>query len=145
VRLAGGPFLLDFDVHCARAVALEFLEGWVDLTQFRVPEVSDRGIEELLEFVAGHWSIVDEAEERVLERHQLTLPRRGSCWRVRSIYPSLFRLAATGRVWVTGDHGAEGAPVEVQRPVRKEISKSGPGRAAGDTQGALSGQCGALA
>jgi len=57
-------------------------------------------------------------------------------------YPSLFRLAATGRVWVTGDHGADGAPVEVQRQVRKEISKCGPRRAACDTQASLSGQCG---
>jgi len=37
----------------------------------------------------------------------------------------LFRLAATGRVWVTGEDGADGATVEVKREVREEIGEDG--------------------
>jgi len=35
----------------------------------------------------------------------------------------LFRLAAAGRVWVTCDHRADGATVEVKREVREEIGE----------------------
>src|SRR2546430_11279478 len=60
------------DLHFDEAFALQLLECGVDLTELGVPEMSHGGVEELLELVAGHWPVVDEAEERVLRSEEHT-------------------------------------------------------------------------
>src|SRR2546427_3002674 len=56
--------------------------------------------------------------------------------------PPCFRLAATGRLWVTVDDRVDGAPVEMERQVCEEISQRGTRRAARDRHPGAILQCG---
>ena len=72
IHLAVGPRLLHFDVLLEPALLFERLERRIDLAQLGAPEVLDRRIEELLQLVARHRLIRQQAQECVLQRHTAT-------------------------------------------------------------------------
>ena len=106
VDLTVGAVVLDFDCHLDEPFGLHRLEGGVNLAQLGVPEVGDGGVEELLELVAGHGAVVDEAEQGVLKGHL-----GGTAARVMS---------------VIGDNGAKRAAVEVKGQVGESFGKMRP-------------------